>query len=349
MARTLALAACLLVLLVAVSVHAQEVDLSPVKAYTADQAAGLKGATEAFLSTAREYYDYLALYDFDYAAAWADAGDQLTTLVELSRDNWLAASNFYESSEGIVAGVPSLSYFDVLLDAGPSAEEAPDEALDWTLVLPDGTELHSPGNLFHHMTEPNLFATEAEFVQLEADFNGDGEITLTEGLPDANLLLGAVERLDLEAGNLIAAVDAWEPTLEDTFTALVVMIPTMSEYFGQWKESAFIAGSEATETAFVATSRLFDITHILGGLDVAYNNIAPLIEAENADLNTQIDTGMDDLIAFVGDVYADEQAGQLFEQEEVDLLGTLAQEKAESLAALVAQAADALGVTLDLE
>ena len=61
------------------------------------------------------------------------------------------------------------------------------------------------------------------------------------------------------------------------------------------------------------------------------------------------DAGMDDLITFVNDVYEDEQAGELFEQEEVDLLGTLAQEKAESLAALVAQAADALGVTLELE
>ena len=54
----------------------------------------------------------------------------------------------------------------------------------------------------------------------------------------------------------LAAIDAWEPTLEDAFMALVTMIPTMNEYFEQWKLSAFIQGDEFQETAFVAVSRL---------------------------------------------------------------------------------------------
>ena len=44
------------------------------------------------------------------------------------------------------------------------------------------------------------------------------------------------------------------------------MTPTMSEYFEAWKNSRFVAGEKASEKAFVAASRLQDITDILGGL-----------------------------------------------------------------------------------
>ena len=45
-----------------------------------------------------------------------------------AKEHWLLASGHYELSEGIVAGVPSLSYFDTWLDAGPSGEEDPAKA-----------------------------------------------------------------------------------------------------------------------------------------------------------------------------------------------------------------------------
>ena len=41
---------------------------------------------------------------------------------------------------------------------------------------------------------------------------------------------------------LDAAARKWEPTLQDALTALVVMTPTMSEYFEAWKNSRFVAG-----------------------------------------------------------------------------------------------------------
>jgi hypothetical protein len=237
----------------------------------------------------------------------------------------------------------------VLIDAGASAADDPEEALEWTLILPDGAELESPGNLFHSLSEPALYGTVEAYVGAAVDLDGDGEISAIEVLPDANFLLGVVQRLDEETQNLVTAIDEWEPTLEDAFTALVVMIPTMSEYFGQWKESAFIAGQEATEVSFVATSRLFDIVSILNGLRVTYDTVSALVEEANPDLDAQITSGFDDLQTFVADLYADEQEGLAFEAEEVDLLGTEAQDRAESLAALVAQAADELDVTLELE
>ncbi len=50
----------------------------------------------------------------------------------------------------------------------------------------------------------------------------------------------------------------------------------MNEYFEQWKLSAFVAGDEFEEAAFVGASRLFDIVKILNGLNLTYQNLSPL-------------------------------------------------------------------------
>ena len=335
------------------SVSAQQnvetVDLNAIKEYAAENADLMAENAAVFLETAQTYYNMLDSYDFDYEAAFAAEGETLAQLVYDARTHWVDTSNYYELNEGIVAGTPSLSYYDVLIDAGASAADDPEGALEWTLLLPDGTELESPGNLFHSLSEPLLYGTIDAYIGAPADLDDDGEITSTEVLPDANLLLGVVQRLDEETQNLVTAIDEWQPTETDAFTSLVVMIPTMSEYFGQWKESAFVVGDESTEASFVATSRLLDIVSILTGLRVTYENVSPLVAEENAALDAQITTGFDDLQAYVGDLYEDEQDGIVFEAEEVDLLGTEAQDRAESLAALVAQAADELSIPLSLE
>ena len=45
------------------------------------------------------------------------------------------------------------------------------------------------------------------------------------------------------------------------------MVPTISEYFGQWKVSRFVKGEAANAEAFNVVSRLSDIRDILTGLD----------------------------------------------------------------------------------
>ncbi len=70
------------------------------------------------------------------------------------------------------------------------------------------------------------------------------------------------------------------------------MTPTMSEYFEAWKNSRFIAGTDAEEKGFVATSRLSDIRDILGGLVLIYDNIKPTVDkvdpAQSAQTGTQL-------------------------------------------------------------
>lgn len=310
------------------------VNLDAVKEYAVGHAAEMKVGADELLAVSQRYYDLAAENGFDYAAMQEANAEEIDGLISAARAAWLNASEAYELDEGIVAGVPSLAYYDVLLDAGDSAADNPEEALDWTLTLPDGTELKSPGNYFHSLLEPTLWQTNPDFTVDAGDV----------ALPDANLLLGTAQGLDGAAQELNDAIDAWEPTLSDAFTALIVMVPTMNEYFEQWKLSSFVSGAAAEEESFVAASRLFDVKSILNGLDVTYTNVSALVEEADPDLNAQIESGFDDLIGYVDDLYSQEQEGALFTPEEADLFGSEAQDKATALAGQVSQAAALLDI-----
>ncbi|MCB8983873.1 MAG: EfeM/EfeO family lipoprotein [Ardenticatenaceae bacterium] len=325
---------------------AADVDLTAVKQYALDHAAQMKTGTSALAATAQDYYDLLAANQFDYAAAWARHPDELTQLVRDARANWLTASNNYELNEGIIAGVPSLAYYDTWIDAGPSAEEDPQAALSWTLELPDGSSLDSPGNFFHGLLEPTIWGTKPAFTGLAVDLDGDGTITLGEALPDANVLLAAAQGLDGATDEMTAAIQTWQPTVTDAFTALVVMIPTMNEYFEQWKLSAYVAGQNSEEAAFIGTSRLVDIAGILNGLDVTYDNVGVLIADTNAEQHAQIEDGFADLRGYVADLRDQEAGGVVFTSQQADLFGTEAQARATALAGQVAQVAALLDVDI---
>jgi len=179
---------------------------------------------------------------------------------------------------------------------------------------------------------------------VEPDLDNNGRVDFGEVLPDANVLLAAATDMHKNAEALAEAAQAWQPTSGDAFTALAVMTPTMNEYFDAWKQSRFVSGDAATETAFVASSRLADITGILSGLDVIYRNVEPLVAAQDHAISEQIGTGLADLQAFVNDVRTQEQNGKRFTAEEADLLGSQAQSQATAIAGQVAQAAARLGV-----
>ena len=331
-----------------------DVDLDAVKAYALENAAQMQVATIALAELAQSYYDRVQQVrqthpDEDpYERLWADHQEEIQELVVQARDLWLQASTYYELDEGIVAGVPSLAYYDVWIDAGPSAAEAADEALEWQLELPDGRVLDSPGNFFHNLLEPTLWGTNPAFTGLRVDMDGDDAISVGEALPEATIFLGAAQGLNEATIEMQTAIEEWEPTLEDALTALVTMIPTMNEYFEQWKESVYVTGSDSAQESFIAVSRLLDIKGILAGLSFTYDNIAILVTTTDPQLDQQIRSDFDVLIAYVDDLYAQEQEGVQFSPEEADLFGTEAQDLATALAALVAQAASELDISIDL-
>lgn len=319
-------------------------DLSGIKTYLLAQGAQLSAASLALQDAASRYYSLAETANFDYAALTANQNAE--QLVQEAQTAWVTASPLYEQMEGIVAGVPSLAEYDVILDAGASAEEDPEGAVPFDLTLPDGRILAKPGNLFG-VLEATLWGTDPDFTApVTPDFDGNGVTDFGEAVPDANVLKAAADALATYVADLNTASAAWQPTETDAFTALVVMIPTMSEYFDSWKNSRFVAGDASTQRDFVAISRLSDIQDILGSLEVVYAGVKPLVASVNPIQADQIENDLTSLKAFVANVYAEEQSGKRFTAEEADLLGSEAQNRATALAGQIAQLAAQLNISI---
>lgn len=331
-----------------VSVVAGKADLTALKAYVVQHVDALVDGANQLNAIAQQYYDLAKAANFDYQALWDANKATLAPMFDQMRSLFTTnAHGNYELVEGLVAGLPSLVEYDVWLDAGPTGAEDPTNARQWTLTLSDGKTLENPGNIFHTLLEPVLWNTDsATFGGLVIDTNGDGKVGIPDGLPDANMLLGITTALVDAAGQLQAAVAAWEPTLADAFTALVVMLPTADGYFADWAASPFVLGDKSTQTDFVANSRLLDVLGIYGGLQLTWDKVGGEVAAVSQPLANQIQTEMDALVAFVQNLYDHEQAGTRYTPEEADQFGTEVQARAESLAGQITQAAALLGITV---
>ena len=323
-----------------------EGNLSGIKNYLLGKTDRLVAETAELGRLSERYYALAEAENFDYAALWRAQRGEVTKLVADTREVWTAASPLYEQVEGIVAGTPSLAQFDVDLDAGASAEEDPQNAVSFDVALPDGRVLARPGNLFG-VTESTLWGTFESFSSgVEADLNGDGSAQFGEVLPDANVLQGATALLAQKAKDLRTAGSAWQPTETDAFTALVVMVPTMSEYFASWRDSRFVVGDASAQRDFVAVSRLADIGDILSGLQVVLESVTPRIKTVDAAQGEQLTERLAALKSYVSGIYEGERAGQRFSPEQADVLGAEAQDRATAITGQVVQVAGALGVTV---
>jgi hypothetical protein len=328
--------------------NAASADLSGIKTYLVGKAGELKAASVDLKAISDGYYDMAKAANFDYAALAQSKPDELATSINAARAGWKKASPLYEQMEGIVAGTPSLAQFDVDMDAGSSKADGGDNVVSFDLKLPDGKVLEKPGNLFG-VTESTLWGTYADFSvkDVSLDIDGDGKPSFGDTLPDANMLKGGVDELAAQSAKLADAAAAWQPTETDAFTALVVMVPTMSEYFDSWKNSRFIAGDQSSQRDFVAISRLADIQNILGSLQIVHQNVSPLIQRADATENARIGQGLTDLKSFVADVYQKEQSGQRFNAEDADLLGKEAQDRATAITGQIAQMAAKLNIKIE--
>lgn len=322
-------------------------ELAPIQTYLLDHTDELTAQTGELAAQAQEYYDLAEAADFDYAKMLADDREKVTTLVTGMQATWRKANPAYEEAEGVVAGVPSLAEYDVILDAGSSGED-PESAVPFDLTYADGTVLKQPGNYFF-LTETSLWGTEEKFVAkgVAPDLDADGKVEYGEALPDARHILAAAKGFDEQATKLAVSAKQWQPTEEDVFNAVVVMTPTMSEYFEAWKNSRFVAGSKAKESSFVGTSRLSDIAGILSGLTVVYDGIEPRIATEDAQQATQVGENLDGLLAYVKKLEKAEADGTTFTAEQADTYGTEAQKRAEAIAGQVSQSAAALGIKVE--
>ncbi|MBO9534706.1 MAG: hypothetical protein J7513_17160 [Solirubrobacteraceae bacterium] len=320
--------------------------LAPIKTYLLDHTTRLVTATAELSKQADEY---AALAESVGADKLLDDANREKTakLVAGMQESWRAANPSYEEMEGIVAGVPSLASYDNILDAGSDGSD-PENAVPFDLKYSDGTVLKKPGNYFF-LTETSLWGSEDKFVVkgTKADLNGDGKVEYGEALPLPQHIAAAAKGMNDEATKLDLDAKAWEPTDADVFNAVVVMTPTMAEYFEAWKNSRFVAGDKATEESFIGASRLIDITGILQGIVVIYDAIEPTIAEDDAQTAEQTGENLKSLLTYVEKLRDEEKDGRKFTAEQADTYGTEAQKRAEAIAGQVSQAADALGIELE--
>ena len=319
-------------------------DLSAIKTYLLQHTDRLSGDVGTLRENAQRYHDLAEQSDFDTKRLLADHREEVAALLADAKQAYQDANPAYEEMEGVVAGVPSLADYDVIIDAGGDASD-PENAVPFSIKTEDGKTFKQPGNLFF-LVESALYGTEPSW-SAKADLDGDGKAGFGEALPEPRFYLAALEEFDRQAKELNGAAREWSPTEQDALTALVVMTPTMSEYFEAWKNSRFVAGERATEKSFVGASRLQDIADILGGLKLIYANVEPRVAKANPEQAQQTGQSLSRLERFAARLRDQEASGKRFTGEDADTLGRQAQDQAEAIAGQITQAAQQLGIELE--
>ena len=325
----------------------QGTDLGAIKDYLLQHTDDLEAQTATLAQDADAYHAAAEAVDFDYARLLDEQRDDVAGLVEKMQATFREANPAYEQTEGVVAGVPELADFDVIIDAGGDKSD-PENAVPFSVKTPAGRTFEQPGNFFF-LLETALWGTEERFAArgVEADLDGDGRVAFGEAVPDADFYVTAAREFEKTTQELDAAAREWTPTPQDAFTALVVMTPTMSEYFDAWKNSRFVAGDKAQEKAFVAASRLQDIADILGGLQTVYEGVESRIAEVDAAQAEQTKRDLEELTAFAERLRDEEARGKKFTADQAETLGAEAQTRAEAIAGQITQAAAKLNIEIE--
>jgi hypothetical protein len=326
---------------------AQTADLSGLKSYVQTQSEALHASIVTLQGASNRYYELAKGANFDYAALWAGQPDIVRQAIGEARTAFITANPQYERMEGAIAGTPSLSDYDVILDAGVSGADGSPDAVPFDLTLPDGRVLPKPGNLFE-VTEAALWGSDPAYViaGLAPDMDGDGQASLGDAMPDANVLKGAADAFEKYTADLVASTAAWQPNQSEAFGALIANVPTFSDFMESWKASRFVAGSASTERGFVSTSRLSDLSDNILSWQTIYAGLSPQVQTVAPQQDAQIIQNLADLRAYVSGLHAQEQAGKRFSPEEADQLTAEGQDRATGIAGQITQAAARLGVSL---
>jgi hypothetical protein len=312
--------------------------LDQLKTYLVSVVGKMNLASEDFMVNAQAYQSAITRHGNNYNLAAKDP--EVLALVAKMQENYKQMDSFgYETVEGIVAGVPSLGHYDVDLDAGNKAVDGPDNVAQIILKLSDGTVIDKEGNLNTHILEPALWGGEPKWV-VPVDLNGDGRITGRESLPRAPLMVAASEKAYQIITELLKDSKAWNPTLEDCFGAMIMMTPTLSDYFEDWKESRY---SKEQSGKFYAVSRVSDMRGIMRSCAEIYKVTHATVTSKDDTLARSIQAGFEDLDLFLNDLLAKEGAHQI-NVAEIDEYATQAKDKTDKLVPQIEQAAALLDI-----
>lgn len=307
--------------------------VADVKAYLTKTVDAVKEASADFVKASEEYAAIIKENGGKVDAAYTAQPAKLDELVTRMQEDYKKMDSFgYETVEGIVAGVESLSHYDIYLDAGVPAAEGPDDVADVVLDLGNGEKIDKQGALFTYIIEPALWGGDERWV-----------VTVGEKkLPRPEVLVAASVDVDKKLGELQKDSHAWNPTVEDLFGAMVLMTPTLSDYFEDWKESRY---SEDKSGRFQAVSRISDMRGIMQSCAVMFKAVKSKVDEKDTALAKSVDTGFDGILAFIDLLGKREQEGQI-KQAEIDELASQAKDKTDKLVPQIEQSAAVAGVKI---
>jgi len=316
------------------SLHAETeiATAASVKSYLLKKLDKMKAASEDYVKASEAYAALVAANGNSVESAYKADPQQVDKLVARMQDDYKAMDSYgYETIEGIVAGVPSLSKYDTYLDAGVPASKGPDNVAPVVLTLSNGKKIDKQGCLFTYIIEPTLWGGDKRWVVQ----TGNGKT-----LPQPEVMVAAAQDVNKAIGELQADAKAWNASTSDCFSAMVTMTPTLSDYFEDWKESRY---DKAKSGRFQAVSRVSDMRGIMGSCQVMYQAVQKDVAAKDKALAKSATAGFRDIMAFIDKIDAREKAGQITGPE-IDELATQAKGKTDKLVPQIEQSAAVSGV-----
>lgn len=306
-----------------------------VKSYLVKKLDKVKVASADFVKNSNEYAALVAANGGTVESAYQAKPREMEKLVTRMQENYKAMDSYgYETVEGIVAGVDAMAAYDIYLDAGVPASEGPDDVAPVILDLGEGQKIVKEGALFTFIIEPALWGGDKRWVVAV----GDGKT-----MPRPEVLVAAAADADKKIGELVADANAWNASVSDCFGAMVVMTPTLSDYFEDWKESRY---SEDKSGRFQAVSRVSDMRGIMGSCQVMYDAVEKSVAEKDKALAKSVSSGFKEIMAFLDKIESREKQGEI-KAAEIDELATQAKEKTDKIVPQIEQSAAVSGVKID--
>jgi hypothetical protein len=315
--------------------HAEETAAS-VKSYLIGKLEKMDAASEDFVKNSDAYSALVAANGGSVEAAYKANPKKVEKLVARLQENYKAMDSFgYETVEGIVAGVPSLSAYDTYLDAGVPESKGPENVAPVVLDLGNGEKIDKQGCLFTYIIEPMLWSGDKRWV---TPVDGGKKY-----LPRPEVLAAVAKDVNKKLSELLVDARSWNASVSDCFGAMVVMTPTLSDYFEDWKESRY---SKDKSGRFQAVSRVSDMRGIMGSCQVMYEAVEKKVAEKDKSLAKSVDSGFKGIMTFIEKIDAREKEGEI-KGAEIDELATQAKEKTDKLVPQIQQSAAVVGVKIE--
>ena len=307
-----------------------------VKSYLLKSLEKVTEASQDFVANSEAYSALIAANGGSIEAAYKAEPKKIEQLIAKMQENYKAMDSFgYETIEGIVAGVPSLADYDIYLDAGVPASEGPEDVAPVVLDLGNGQTIDKQGSLFTYIIEPMLWGGDSRWVTPV-----DGAKKL---LPRPEILAAAANDVKKKLSELLADAKAWNASVSDCFGAMIIMTPTLSDYFEDWKESRY---AKEKSGRFQAVSRVSDMRGIMGSCQVMYEAVEGQVAEKDKSLAKSVDAGFKGIMSFLDKIEKREKQGEI-RGAEIDELATQAKEQPDKLVPQIEQSAAVVGVRVE--